>query len=359
MKKIFTLISLAVVGTTFVSAQTERSVAVERDAVEASEFVNLSNSAFGVSKWEQPMNMLLYDNGSIVNMAGQGFGGADASSLHDGMMYLGFSNKFGSFRVADDVVVPAGETWSVDSIVVFGYQTGSTTTSTFTGIRLCVRNADPLTSPSSANVIWGDSTTNILDNTYFSNIYRTSSTSVTATNRPVMKIAAITIGLTIPTGTHWIDWTNEGTGASGPWCPPLTNANLTTGNAVVTDGAGNWDVLSDSVDATNNFLQQGLPFLIYGTKGSGVNELYANNNVSIFPNPMISSSTVTISDKVVKSSAGFSFVVYDLLGNVVRNTSSISSNTFTIQKGDMSTGVYVYEVLNGNDIVKRGKLSIQ
>ena len=56
-------------------------------------------------------NAQIYDNGTIVNNPGLGVGGADVSSLHDGLNSLGMNHASGlGYRVADDFIIPAGQT---------------------------------------------------------------------------------------------------------------------------------------------------------------------------------------------------------------------------------------------------------
>src|SRR4030095_12358838 len=80
---------------------------------------------------------VIYDNGPLINLPGGGFGGADVSHLHDGMNSLGSNNSLSlGYRCADDIVIPAWESWNIDSIIFYGYQTNSTTTSTFSDVNV-------------------------------------------------------------------------------------------------------------------------------------------------------------------------------------------------------------------------------
>lgn len=199
---------------------------------------------------------VIYDNGPLVNSTGTGAGGADESVLQNSTLSMGTYgygvNPNANLRLADDF------TWSssrpIDSIVFFAYQTGSTTTSTITGLYLRIWNGAP-NNPSS-QVIWGDTTTNVMTSTTWGNIYRRSQTTAGNTTRPVMRIVVNMGGLTLAPGTYWLDWQITGSLASGPWVPPITiNGQTTTGNAIQYTGA--WNSLVD-VGA------QGLPFLIQG-----------------------------------------------------------------------------------------------
>ena len=371
MKKIFTcvlpVLGLITSGITFVSAQNEKTSNAACDVAFDFPLVMKNPSIAGKTNWQPNPMALLYDNGPLVNQPGQGSGGADVSALHDNLGVLGFGHAVSTgYRVSDDFTIPAGQTWSIDSIIFYAYQTTTVTvtppTSTITEVRLAVRNASPLVNAAPSTIVWGDTVTNMLNNTYWSGIYRTSSTALTAINRSIMKDVVGTSGLSLTTGTYWLDWTTGGTLGSGPWAPCITFPTQTiTGDAKQFNGATFlWASLVDTALAgPTDDAAQGLPFTIHGTSNSGVNELYANNNVSVFPNPMSSSASVTISDNIRKSSSGFSFVVYDLIGNLVKKTENLATNKFTFHKDDMPSGMYIYEVHNGNQIIKRGKLSVQ
>lgn len=162
-----------------------------------------------------------YDNGPLVTHPGGGAGGADASRVQNstlGMTSLGFTaSTAGVFRIADDFVVPAPG-WNVSTITFFGYQTGSTTTSTFNTARVQIWSGPP---NAGGVVVFGDTTTNRFASTAFTNIYRDSETSVGNNQRPIMSVTA-TIGTTLPAGTYWVDFQLGGSLASGPFSPPTT-----------------------------------------------------------------------------------------------------------------------------------------
>jgi len=210
--------------------------------------------------WEGP-EAVLYDNGPLVTHPGGGGGGNDASALQTalgmGTYGFGFQSTVPN-RMADDFTVTDAGGWDVQSITFFGYQTGSGTTSTFTDVYVQIWNGDP---SAGGSVIWGDYVTNRLANTAWTNIYRVLDTGLTDTQRPIMAIVA-TIGTTLAQGTYWVDFSTAGSGASGPWAPPISIlGQTTTGNGLqYTASSGIWNPALDTGSAT----QQGLPFIIEG-----------------------------------------------------------------------------------------------
>lgn len=206
---------------------------------------------------------ILYDNGPIANSFGTGAGGADESVLYTttfGMGTIGFGHQAASFnRVADDFV-NSNCLWQIDSIVFFGYQTGSTTTSTFTGVNF--RIWDSIPDAPGSSVVFGDTTTNRMTRTAWSGVYRVTETTTGNSQRPIMRNVCATPGLTLQAGTFWLDWSSTGSLASGPWAQPRVPLNTAiTGNGRQRIGS----VWNNLVDGGTNTPAQGLPFIIYGT----------------------------------------------------------------------------------------------
>jgi hypothetical protein len=220
-----------------------------------------SNPPGARSDWRWPL-AVLYDNGPLVTNPGGGAGGNDASALQTalGMNSYGLGQALSSgYRIADDFTVPAGG-WQIDTITLFAYQTGSGTTSTINHVNLQIWNGRP--GDAGATVVWGDTATNRLGSSIWSNIYRVTDTTLTNTDRPVMS-DVVNVGTALPAGTYWLDFQTGGTGASGPWAPPITIlGQVTTGNAIQWDpSTSTWNPANDGGTLT----QQGFPFVIEGS----------------------------------------------------------------------------------------------
>jgi len=215
----------------------------------------------GPPLWEAP-GAVLFDNGPLVNSPGGGFGGADRSYIESalGHTLFGWGHQIlNNNTMADDFTIPAGETWQIDQVMTFTYQTGSTTTSTINDVRIQIWNGSPM---SGGTVIWGDLTTNRYASSIWSNIYRTTETAPNDVNRPIMVVTS-NIGTSLGAGTYWIQWQCGGTLASGPWCPPVT----ILGQAVTGDALqGIAGVFSPALNGTQ---PNGAPFILSGTSGGG------------------------------------------------------------------------------------------
>jgi hypothetical protein len=211
-----------------------------------------------------PTTVVLFDNGPLVNCAGCGAGGADESVLQTalGMTLFGFGHQHAlGYAIADGFDVTDGAGWIVDNAHTWSYQTGSTTTSTLTGVFITLYDGIP---GGGGLPVWGDYTTNLMTSTAWDNLYRVTDTTSGTTNRPVMEQVSA-INQCLNPGSYWMGWNTDGTLSSGPWVPPVTiNGQLVTGDGVQSlDGGVTW---APALDVGS---QQGIPFLLEGTVGCG------------------------------------------------------------------------------------------
>ena len=197
---------------------------------------------------------LLFENGPVVTDVGGGPGGADFSLTEAPLTLYGWGVQFGSGnRLADDFEVIGGP-WSVDSIIVWAYQTNSGNTSTITGLYMQIWDGSP--DDPGSSVIWGDVVTDVMDNTYWSNCYRGD--DITSSARPIMRVVCAPTSLTLDDGTYWVDFSVDGSAASGPWGPPVTIPGQTdTGDGLQYTSTG-WG------PALNATYPNGVPFEIWG-----------------------------------------------------------------------------------------------
>lgn len=199
----------------------------------------------------------------LVSHPGAIPGGGDASRVQNtslGVASLGFNAGVSTgLRLADDFTLT--QPVVIDSVSVFGYQTGSGTTSTINDLRLQIWNGDPAASGSV--VVFGDTTTNRLTASTFTNIYRDAETDVGDTDRPIMRSAAGGLSLALPAGTYWADFQLGGSAGMNVFVPPITKLGLVSppgANAKQWNGTA-WSALDDSSAGTQ---PQGLAFQVTG-----------------------------------------------------------------------------------------------
>jgi len=217
----------------------------------------------GMSAEVQNFGSILFSNGPIVTSSGTGVGGADESVLQNNSLSM---QSFGTghhasanLRVADDFTVP-NSGWQIDSIDFYAYQTNETA-STITTINLRIWDGVP--SAPGSNVIFGDTSTNVLTSTNNSGILRVDESTQGTDSARQIAISNVALDLALPAGTYWLEWQSTGTGPSGPFVPHITiPGQTTTGNALLsTDGGASYANIQDS----GTFTDQGLPFIINGS----------------------------------------------------------------------------------------------
>ena len=169
--------------------------------------------------------------------------GSDACWLKGSQSTFGPSMNYASGHViADDFTIDAATT--LTQIEVYGYQTGSTTESTFTGLYVQIYDGNPA---DGGTAIWGDMEANIMTSTSFTNCYRGSNNQSNGMTRPIMAITA-NVSVDLEPGTYWLVYGTTGTLPSGPWCVPYCDPTLgNTGEGIqysADDSA--WQTLADS-----------------------------------------------------------------------------------------------------------------
>jgi hypothetical protein len=215
--------------------------------------VELTNGAKNNRAAWEFFNGYVTDPGAMAN-------GADASWIKGSQSTWGPNvNNGGGYMLADVFTLDASTT--INEIEVYGYQTGSSTTSTFTGLYAQIYNGSPM---SGGTAVWGDINTNIMTATAFTNCYRGSDGETTATTRPIMSITAGGLNIELEAGTYYLVYSLAGSGSSGPWgaphCEPVIG---NTGNGLQYTTA--WQTLTDSGAGT----PYGCAMKLTGNTGGG------------------------------------------------------------------------------------------
>ena len=189
-----------------------------------------------------------YNNGGVVNQAGANPDGPGLSMVTGSDLTAGFgAQQSANNRVADDFVVTDVGGWTLQGFEFFTYQTGSSTTSTITAATVRVWNGPPDLTPTDtgSTVVFGDTTTNRLVSSVFTNSYRVSAATMTDTSRPIMR-TTVAAPVTLAIGTYWVDVQFAGSLASGPWVVPVTLASdPATGNALRSLNGAAWAAMAD------------------------------------------------------------------------------------------------------------------
>jgi hypothetical protein len=187
----------------------------------------------------------LFNNGTIINQA------PNLSVLTAPPTTLGAGSNSGA-TLADNFTV-TGAGWNVQSLDFFGYQTGSTSF-TFTGVTWSILSGSNIATATTV----ASGTTAVTSLGIFA--YRVTDTTLTATNRPVYRMNADIPDITLAAGSYFVTWALAGTGASGPFVPPVPST-LGTGNALQALTGGAYTPLIDA-GSGQTF---DVPFVVNGT----------------------------------------------------------------------------------------------
>lgn len=247
-------------------------------------------------------------------------------------------NKAVSQRIADDFVVPAGQTWKIDTFIIYGYQTGSTTTSSFTSAALQIFQ-NTITGTS----VFGDTTTNRMVSSEFAGYYRVGTDS-SAVNRPIMAVKiAVVPAKTLTAGTYWASWSTTGSIASGPWCPPKVGPGKV--NPAGQNGMqfinGAWAPAVDSFNlGFNMMLKSATPSAVVNVAQPSISE------VSMLPNPAgdIAKLQVTLN-----AATTVSVKMWNSAGQLVRTIATnqqmaAGTHDLEINVSDLAAGNYFVEL---------------
>lgn len=175
-------------------------------------------------------------------------------------------NSGAGFMLAEDFIIPASESWRMDSLITYAYQTNSsasgTPVNTLTTAVVQVYNNTP---GAGGVVIGGDTITNQIRTSTWSGMYRVSKTDLNSKTRAIMRVAAsvpATSPAILTAGTYWIAWGMKGSLPSGPFCVPktLTDTTLALNQNARQLASGAW---GPSMDGT---IPNGVSFILKGSK---------------------------------------------------------------------------------------------
>lgn len=202
-------------------------------------FMSLAAKPEGVQAAGSPF---IYDNGGLATGAVSNSGvnapaGTQWSEVQNETGNTTYSNTLAGvscsvtatvFRCADDFTVPAGQTWTVDQVAVFAYQTNlAGTTSPITAATLQIWNGRP--GDAGSTVIFGDTTTNRLATSTDSLLWRIFNSAVPApgttpaTNRRLWDTRInVAPAQVLSAGTYWISWNTQIGATTAHFTPPVT-----------------------------------------------------------------------------------------------------------------------------------------
>ena len=262
----------------------------------------------------------------------------------------------GGNRVADDFMVPTGETWNITKVTFYAYQTGyADPLSPFTDVRVRIQNAIP--SSGTSQIVFGDLTTNRLLQTSDAMMYRIPNTTTPAPgtapllNRRIFKIEA-TVNVALAAGTYWIEWQQLASNGSN-FSPASAVPNVRTMagyNAIQWLGDSSvWNPIIDTGNpATGEDVALDMPFMIdYTLNSMGTGEKAFAAGISIFPNP--AKNVLNVNSETVLEGAE----IYDVTGRLVKAIKFNGLQANTINVSALSGGNYIVKLKSAYHEVTR------
>jgi len=107
---------------------------------------------------------------------------------------------------------------------------------------------------------------------------------------------------------------------------------------------------SVTYDTLVSFHSTGCDSLLTGLKTP---KIISRFGISIYPNPLTSFATIEATEPLS------SLRIYTISGRMAREERNLSSNTITMDRGNLPSGMYFIEVISGNGILARKKVIIQ
>lgn len=249
--------------------------------------------------------------------------------------------------ISDDFVVPPGTIWRIDTVILYGYETGSSKASPFTSAFLSVNKDSVIGAP-----VLGGFSTNRLVATGWTGIYRvdTLNGQTQDTTRPIMYLKLkISPALVLLPGTYWMNWSANGTVGSGRhcYCPPKVlpdRSNPTGQNGLQWDFSG-WYYARDSVSATSTGAV-GFNFILIGSTTTNVPHAgQLDLGLQLLPNPVQKQCQVSFT---LAESTMIDVAVYDASGRLVRTLlherRAAGRHELSYDMSTLPAGSYVYAV---------------
>jgi len=257
-----------------------------------------------------------------------------------------------NYFLADDFIIPAGQSWQISTIEVFAYQTGFTgSTSPFNVLRLSILNGNP--SVSGSSVVFGDDTTNRMSGSADGLMYRIFNTMVptpaaTTTTRKIWKLTG-NAPVTLNAGTYWMKYQiQSAVTTNGGFTPPVTivgSRGLSTFNAMQYDGTNAvWNALVDDGNPTTApDYTMDLPFIVnYTVLGTNENVQF-DNRVVVYPNPV--KDVFKLNLPAESQRVGTTVSVYDMSGKLVKTMPYDESYNVA----ELAKGSYMLKVNDGSN----------
>jgi hypothetical protein len=143
------------------------------------------------------------------------------------------------------------------------------------------------------------------------------------------------------------------TPASNTWNQIIDFAGTPRSNAVAFT-IGSYGYLGTGYDS--------LPekdFWRYEPLSNGIDEMNKfKSSIRVYPNPMSTTAIVSFDEASVNAFSKISFKMFNLEGKLVRHIDNIRNSEFTVERGELQNGMYLYSITADGHFIASGKLII-
>jgi parallel beta-helix repeat protein len=125
------------------------------------------------------------------------------------------------------------------------------------------------------------------------------------------------------------------------------------GNPATVIGAGETDYAGQP-----RFAEDGIDIgaFEWNSASAGIADIIAGQtDVVVFPNPFESATTISLS----KALNDATLKVYDLRGAAISTLKNLDGQQITLERGNLTSGIYVYEVTQAGQVMCHGKLAVR
>jgi hypothetical protein len=292
-----------------------------------------------------------------------GFGGAGASCKANGLTYNSVNmDRSQSVWAADAFTIPAGATWVFDTVIVYGYQYGSSLTSPFTACNLQIYSGTP---GAGGTVVWGDTTTNVLNSSAFTGIYKVDTFSASggllSIKRPIMFLKLyLSSAPHLSAGTYWLAWSATCATTTSSATTPfqvLPGRVNPPGQMAKAFSSGAWlDVIDNGNNVgLNMMIKAGASLAVDPLKCCGPENMLSQNE----PNPFSNTTLITFS---LAEAGNVKLAVYNVLGQLVATLTDgyISKGEHEVSyNSGLPGGIYYYRLSTANGTISKQMVQLR